>query len=423
MTDRHPPEESAPTGQAAAPVRVPPWGALMFAQYRLLMGSGLLSSLGQQMREVVNLWVVFQLTGSALHLGFLGALRVVPLVVIGLFGGVLADIIDRRKILLFGKGVSFVLTSALAVLFVTDNLELWHVYATTLASTSASVLDGPARMALIHGSVPRTHMTNAITMSSVSFHGSVLLGPTLGGLVISFAGIGTAYVINAVFYVPAMAAVLLLRDVRPPQAGSRPRLRRADLLEGLRWVFKTPIVLAFATVDFAAIIFTSYKVLLPIFAANILGVGAAGLGFLYAAPAAGFLAGSVVLLTLGDVPRKGLAVVIGIIGYVAAIFVFAVSPWFVLSLIALAMSGAFDGVSANIRRTTVQLLVPDEIRGRATSVVQVFTRGTSSAGLMGTGAVAALVGPIAALIGGGAFALAVLAAVVLRWREILRVRI
>ena len=409
----------------AAPIRVPPWGSLVFSQYRLLMGSGLLSSMGLQMREVVNLWVVYQLTGSALHLGFLGALRVLPMLVIGLFGGVLADIIDRRKILFFGKAVSFVLTTTLAVLFLTDRIELWHVYATTLASTTASVLDGPARLALIHGSVPRSHMTNAITMSSVAHHGSVLIGPSVAGLIISFAGVSTAYVVNAAIYVPAMLAVLLLRDVRP--AGGRSRspasIRGADLLEGLRWVGRTPVVLAFSIVDFAAMIFTSFKVLLPIFAEDILGVGAAGLGFLYAAPAVGFLVGSAVLLILGDVPRKGLAVVVGIVGYVAFLAIFAVSQAFVLSLLALAGTGAFDGFSANIRRTTVQLLVPDDIRGRATSVVQTFARGTSSVGLLGTGALAGLLGATGALLAGGVLALGVLGAVALRWPPLLKVRI
>ena len=404
-------------------MRVRPWGALRYAQYRLLTASGVLGSMGMQMREVVNYWVVFELTGSALHLGLLGALRVLPLLVIGLLGGLLADMVDRRKILLFGYGASFITTAVLAALFVTGNLELWHVYATTLVSTTATVLDGPARTALIYGSVPRSHLTNALTIASSTHHSSILIGPSIGGLLIAFAGNGAAYVVTTAVYVPALVALLLLDAVRLPEGHSRPRFGRAELLEGIRWVGRTPIVLAFASVDFSAMLFTSYKVLLPIYAVK-LGVGSAGFGFLTSAPAVGFLIGSGVLLALGDVPRRGLAVTLGIVGYVAAVFVFALSPWFIVSLAALAAAGGFDGVSAIIRRTTLQLLVPDEIRGRATSVVQVFTRGSSSVGLMGTGALASTVlGASGALLGGGVFALAVLAAVTLRWRQMLTFRI
>ena len=421
MTGSSAPQES-PSAQETISVSVRPWGSLRYAQYRLLTGSGLLGSMGMQMREVVNFWVVFQLTSSALHLGLLGALRVLPLLVIGLLGGLLADMVDRRKILMVGYGTSLLTTGALAVLFATGNLELWHVYATTLVASTATVLDGPARTALIYGSVPRSHLTNALTIASSTHHSSVLIGPSVGGLLISFAGIGAAYAVTAAIYLPALAAVLMLSDARPAEGRARPRLGWSAMIEGIRWVWRTPVVLAFLTVDFSAIVLTSYKVLLPIYADK-LGVGVAGFGFLTSAPGVGFLIGSAFLLAVGDVRRKGLTVTIGIVGYVAAVFVFAVSPWFILSLAALALAGGFDGVSAIIRRTTLQLLVPDDIRGRATSVVQVFTRGTTSLGLMGTGGVATVLGAGGALLAGGVFALVVLGAVTLRWRQMLTFRL
>lgn len=399
-----------------------PWGSLRYAQYRLLAGSGLLGSTGMQMREVINFWVVAQLTDSFLPLALLGSLRVLPLFLLGLLGGLLADMVDRRKILLVGYGMSLLTTGTLAALFATGNLQIWHVYATTLVSSMATVLDGPARTALIYGSVPRSHLMNALTLASSVRQGSILVGPSIGGLLIAFSGIGAAYIVTTAIYLPALVLVLVLGDVRPAEGRSRPRLRLADMIEGIRWVKRTPIVVAFTTVDFAAMLFTSYKVLLPFYAEK-LGVGSAGFGFLTSAPAVGFLVGSAVLLALGDAPRRGLAVTLGIVGYAAAVFVFALSPWFILSLAALAAAGGFDGVSAIIRRTTLQLIVPDDIRGRATSVVQVFTQGTSSLGLMGTGAAATVLGASGALLGGGVFALAVLAAVALRWRQIVTFRI
>ncbi len=425
--------EGSQQAQEAASVRVRPWASLRYAQFRLLVGSGLLSAMGMQMREVINYWVVFALTGSFVQLGILGSLRVLPLVVIGLLGGVLADRVDRRKILMFGYAGSFLTTGILAVLSLTGNVEptgnlqLWHVYAVTLVSSTVTVLDGPARTGLIYGSVPRSHLTNALTLASSSHQSSILIGPAVGGLLISFFSgqVGPAYVVTTALYLPALAALFLLHEVRPAEGRSRARLRRADLLEGLRWVGRTPIVLALSTIDFTAMVFTGYKVLLPFYAVK-LGVGSAGFGFLTSAPAVGFLIGSAVLLALGDVPRKGLAMAIGIVGYVAAVSVFAVSPWvggFPVALAALAAAGGFDGVSAIMRRTTLQLLVPDDIRGRATAVVQVFTRSTSSVGLMGTGGLATVLGAGGALLAGGVFALGALGAAILRWRQVLTIRI
>ena len=186
---REPTEAASEAGER----HVRPWGSLKYQQFRLLIASGLLGSIGGQMREVINLWVVFQLTGSALQLGILGALRIVPLIVFGLAGGVLADMVDRRKILIFGQGASLVLTGALAVLAITGRIELWHVYAATLANTSATVLDQPARMALVTGVVPRSHLSNAVTMTSSMHQASLLLGPAVGGILISMFDSAAAY--------------------------------------------------------------------------------------------------------------------------------------------------------------------------------------------------------------------------------------
>ena len=397
--------------------RVRPWGSLVFPQFRLLITSGLLGSVGTQMREVINLWVVYELTGSALHLGVLGALRVIPLIVLGLLGGVLADMIDRRKLLQFGQLSGLVFTAVLGGMALTDNLEWWHVYIITLLATSATTLDAPARMALVNAAVPRTHLMNAVTLSSSVHQASILVGPAIGGVIIAIASPGIAYVINVGLFAGAVMAVLLLRDIRPIDAKRRPRFGGADLLEGLRFIVRTPLVLAMITLDFGVILFTSYRMLTPIFAEEKLGVGAGGMGALTTAPAVGFLLVTGVLLMLGDVRKKGAAIALGVVGYAIATVAFAVSDVFLLSLLAMVAVGAFDGIGSIIRKTTLQLIVPDEIRGRATAVMQVFTRGTSSVGFVATGAVAAAIGASEALIVGSVVSIGVLAVVLVIWRQ------
>jgi MFS family permease len=428
MPDDQPtPNSPNPTDPAVEQVgahttRVKPLGSLAFPQFRLLITSALLGSVGTQMREVINLWVVYELTGSALHLGILGALRVIPLVVLGLLGGVLADMIDRRKLLQFGQISGLAFTALTGVLALTGTLQWWHVYIITLLATSATTLDEPARMALVNGSVPRTHLLNAVTLSSTVHQASILLGPSLGGMIIALANPGIAYMVNSGLFIASVLAVLALRDIQAVEGRKRPSFNRRELLEGLHFVLQTPIILALITLDFGVVLFTSYRMLTPLFAEDILGKGAAGMGALQTAPAVGFLIASGVLLMLGDVKKKGLAVVIGVIGYAIATFAFAVSEVFLLSLFFMALMGAFDGIGSIVRKTTVQLLVPDEIRGRATAVMQVFTRGTTSAGFVATGAIAAAFGASAALMIGAVLAMIALIAVLLTWRQFLAMR-
>ena len=414
-------EERRAIEQRGEERRIRPWASLAFPQFRLLITSALLGSIGTQMREVTNLWVVYELTGSELQLGILGALRVIPLVGLGLFGGVLADMIDRRKLLQFGQTSGLVFTGILAGLALTHTIQWWHVYIVTLLATSATTFDQAARASLVSGAVPRSHLTNAFTLTSSVNQASILVGPSVAGAVIAFSSPGVAYVVNAGMFVVSVLAVTMLKD---PTADTRrrPRFTRAELIEGLRFIWQTPIILAMALLDFGVILFTSYRMLMPFFADDVLGMGAGGLGLLQTAPAVGFLAASGLLLALGDVERKGMVVAVGVVGYALATFAFAASEAFALSLALMALMGATDGVGAILRKTTVQLLVPDEIRGRATAVMSVLTRSTTSIGFIATGAIAAALGAQGALMLGAVLSLVVLAVVLLTFRQFLTAR-
>jgi MFS family permease len=396
--------------------RMRPWASLTIPAYRLLVTSQMLGVVTQQMRQVINLWVVYQLSGSTIHLGILGALRVLPILVLALVAGSVADAVDRKKLLMIGQIVNGVFAAMLAALMLTGEIELWHIYAITLASTAATVFDQPARMALVSNLVPRTHLTNAITINSSTRHAAQLLGPSLGGIVIAISSPGTAYVVNALLTVPVLIALYRIRTPLIRGVRRRAPVGRAGMLEGLRFVFHTRIVLALMFIDIGLVSFTSYRVLMPVFAEDIFDVGASGLGLLMSAPAVGFLFGAALLLMLGEVQRKGLLVLLGGLAYVTSIFIFAISGWFVLSLIAIAAAGGSDGLGAIIRQTTLQLMVPDEIRGRATAVVQIGTRGASSIGFMATGVIAAWLGAPGALMLGAGIGVGVLLTALLMWR-------
>ena len=170
--------------------------------------------------------------------------------------------------------------------------------------------------------------------------------------------------------------------------------------------------------DTTAMLLTSYRTLTPIFAVDILGVGGLGFGLLLSAPAFGFLAGSVLLLMAGDVRRKGLVVTVSILGYAVALALFAMSTWFLLSLALIALVGAMDGISSIVRQTALQLVVPDQIRGRATAVLHVFAMGSPSAGQMVTGSLAAAMGAMGALLVGSAGVVVAVLALVAKWREV-----
>lgn len=384
--------------------RIRPWTALTNPQFRLLWIGQVLGAFGQPMREVANQWVVWKLSGSALQLGLIGLFRLVSLVLVSFLGGALADMVDRKKLLVASQSVNMLMGAVTAVLAATGHIQVWHIYAVTLGSAAAMALDQPARVSLIPALVPRAHLMNAMTLNTISRHGAMLVGPTLGGLVIAWKGAELAYGINTLGFIPVIGALLLLRPPPVVRHGDRPRLNPGEMAEGLRFIWSTPIILSFILFDVAAMLFASYRSLLPIFAEVVLGKGAAGYGLLVSAPAFGFLIGTAVLLLAGDIRRKGMVVLVSVLLYAVATGLFAISRSYLLSLLLIVVVGGLDSIGTVMRQTTLQLLVPDRIRGRATAVLHVFALGSPSGGQ--------------ALMGGSAVCLAAVSAVAAKWREV-----
>lgn len=360
------------------------------------------------MRNAALLWHVSLLVrpeNKALALGAVGLVRVVPIIAFSLFSGVVADAWDRRRLMLLTNVVSGVISVALALFAFRQMTALWMLYALSAAGSAVSAFDLPARQALLPSLVPRAHLSNAISLNTMMVQVASVAGPAAAGLVIGASDVGWAYAFDAGSFAVVVIALLLMHEV--PANSIEPGAQKEDVslragLEGLRFVFRSPMIRSTMLLDFFATFFSSAVALLPIYAQDILHVGARGYGWLYAAPAAGALAASLAMVpALEYVNRRGKALLWSVVFYGAATVVFGISRNFWLTFACLALSGAADTVSMVIRSVIRQLETPDRLRGRMTGVNMVFFMGGPQLGEMEAGAVANWFGPTVSVVSGG----------------------
>jgi MFS family permease len=381
----------------AAPIR--PWSSLLIRDYRLIFIAILCSNTSMHMRNVASLYQVYQLSGSSVQLGIAGFFQALPFICFGLFGGVLADTYNRKKLILFTAVFNLLPGLALGVLTATEAVQVWHVNVLNVVTSSLQVLGGPARQAIFPSLVPQAYLLNAVTMVVLVMQGTQLTAPVFAGFLIDFFGVAASYIADALLLVPAICCVLLVRSSGQPQ-GARRQVSWRSLIEGFEFLYHTRIILSLFLLDFFAVLFGFYRPILPIFAADVYNVGARGLGALYAAPAIGALIGSGILLAAGEIKRKGALSIAATLLFGLSLGFLGVSRWFWLGLIAVGILGLADAVSVTVRRTVVQTLAPDDMRGRATGFLTVFAQTTNALGAVMAGAGAALLGaPNAALIG------------------------
>lgn len=383
--------------------------------YRLMWVGQLISVTGSQMQWGAINWHVYALTHSALALGTVGLVRVVPIILCSLLGGVVADAVDRKRLILATQVVMLTSAAALSLITAMGMQTIWPIYLLTAVSSAAVAFEAPARQALLPALVPPEDFQNAVSLYLIVFHVSMIAGPAIAGLLLNSYSPALIYAINAVSFVAVICALLMIRAsgrATNAKGEEASRVSFGALVEGLRFVWRTPIIVQTMTLDFIATFFASATALLPIFATEILQVGARGYGILAAAPAMGSVLTALVMARLGTLRRQG-AIVIGAVAvYGAATVMFGLSRVFWLSLFCLALTGAADTVSTVLRQTIRQLSTPNNLRGRMTSVNMIFFMGGPQLGEMEAGAVATLTGSaaIAVVTGGIGCLLAVLLA-------------
>lgn len=404
----------APPGTDNTPGSLLPWASLRYRDYRLLFTASLFVTMAHQMRQMQNLYHVYDLSGSAFQLGLTGLAQGIPLFAIGLFAGTLADFIDRRKLLFLTIAANFLTAVVLGILTITGAIEVWHILVGTALTSGVNIILNPVRMALISRLVPRSHLTNAVSLNSSISQGSHFIGPMLAGLTLAWMDAGNAYLLNALFYLPAAAGVFFLKVPSPPDP-IKETFSFKSILGGVRFLIGQQTVFVLVLLDFAIVGVGYYPPLLPVFAKDIFHVGPAGFGLLASAPAIGGTLGTAALLIAGDVKRKGLFALWAFLLFSLSLGVFSVSSNFRLGLVLVGCLGLTNSLQAVMRQTTFHLLTPDHVRGRSFSVFNMFSQGANSVGAMVVGFAAALIGAPGALLMGSVIGVFLTLAVWTSW--------
>lgn len=376
-----------------------PFASLRYPDYRLYWFSLLVSVIGSQMQIIVVGWHVYEITGDALLLGLTGAFRAVPLIMFGLFGGAIADRVDRRRVIVVTQSSGLVFAALLGVLTTTGQVTAWWIYALTFLTTLASAFEGPARQAMIPAMVPRHHITNAVTLNVILRQTANIVGPGVGGLMLAYVGgPAAAYFFNAASFLVVVVAMFLIKAKTAP---AQTRLSVLESMhEGLRFLGRSPLIISVLVLDLLATILGAYRALLPIIAKDILGVGPEGYGLLAATPSAGAVLGSTTILTRGDMRHKGWWILAATFLYGVWLALFGLSSTFWLSIALAGMLGVFDTIAETIRSAVMQLATPDELLGRVMSVGQMVFQGGPSTGYLIAGVLAAALGAPGALLVG-----------------------
>jgi MFS family permease len=379
---------------------IPP--SLKHRKFFLLWLGILVSYSGSRMQFVALLWHIRTLTDKPIALGLVGLVRVIPIIIFSLVSGVVADTFDRKTILYFTQGLQTLEALALAWLTFTGQVQLWHLYVLTAIEAVASSFDMPARQAMVPNLLPLHVLPNAFSMTSLAFTVASIAGPVLAGGVLAAPGLGQAYtyLFNAISFAAIFLALILMGKV-PQRTKTSHKFEWSDVKVGIQFISNAPIILSSMILDFVATFFSSAYALLPIFARDVLHVGEVGYGWLAAADSIGAALAALVISQLPDIRKQGMKLVWAVVLYGLATIAFGLSPTFWMALLSLMVVGASDTLSMVIRNTIRQLRTPDELRGRMTSINQIFFMGGPQLGEMEAGIVAQLFGPVVAVVSGG----------------------
>ncbi len=442
----------APPPSAEKPVvRRDPYAAFRFRGFTFYALGNFIAITGRQMLTIAIEWEVYARTHSATALGLVGLVAAVPIVALSLPAGHLADRFSRKTIILCSQAASAFCSIGLAVIswnhlviprfaiflraneflrsiasvferhpaFHFDDLSLPLLYLIMLLSASVRTFGWAARNSYFPTLVPREFFANAVTWNSSIFQISCVLGPAAGGFLIVRLGFPFIYGFDAIC---ALSFFLLVLPIEKGREARRVMGSAwSSLAAGIRFVLSEKVILATITLDLFAVLLGGATALLPIFADQILHCGPIGLGWLRAAPATGAFVMAVLIAYLPPMRHAGRALLWSVSGFGVATIVFGASRWFWLSLAMLFLTGVFDSVSVIVRQTLVQLLTPDEMRGRVSAVNNIFIGTSNEFGAVESGLTAAAFGPILSVVGGGIGTILVVLGVAWKWPQTRRI--
>ena len=402
---------------AVSGVKRDPYTALRFTDFRHLMGGTLLATLGEQMLTVAIGWEIYARTHQAVMLGYVGLAQFAPVLLFSLVAGHAADRFDRRRVVMLSQGLMALTSIGLAALSLTSG-PVALIYPLLIARGAGDAFNVAASGALPPQTVPASAFENAASWSRSLWQLSAIAGPALGGILIAASGSVTpVYFFDALAGVASILLISRIRGRQESRSGERMTLSR--LMGGVRFIWRTPIILAAITLDMVAVLLGGATTLLPIFA-DMLGAGAAGLGLMAAAPSIGALLMATARAYLPPFRQAGRTLLLAVAGFGAVTIVFGLSRSFPLSLAMLFALGALDNISVVIRKTLMLTRVPDELRGRLAAVNNVFIGSSNQLGGFESGVAAQLLGPTLAVTLGGVGSILAVTAVALIWPELRR---
>ncbi|HEX6517336.1 MAG TPA: MFS transporter [Nocardioidaceae bacterium] len=369
------------------------------APYRRLFFGNTVAQLGQQMTNVAVAIQVYALTHSSFYVGMVGIFALVPLVSLGLYGGAFADAMDRRTLALLASAGLWAVSIALAVQAYLGLGSVWFVFGCVAVQSGFYALNNPARSAMVPRLLDKELMPAAGALNMASFNLGFTFGPMIGALLIRWHGFAAAYTVDVVTFSAAYYA--LLRMPKMPPLADSPRAGLRSVVDGLRFLRGAPNLRMTFVLDLCAMVLAQPRALFPALAYKVFGGGAAVVGALQAAPAAGAVAAFLLSGWVGRVRRQGVAIVVAVLAYGAAVGGAGVTSLLWLAVLLLAMSGAADMVSAAYRSTILQVAAPDQLRGRIQGVFIVVVAGGPRAGDFLAGSVASVTGERLALVLGG----------------------
>ncbi len=390
--------------------------AFRYRDFRFLWVGEMMSTAGLQMQQFAINWHVFELlrgqtftvnlfgnglemASEAFGLGLLGLTRVIPVLVFGLVGGLLADRFDRRGIMIAMRLLAALVALALTALTVTKEINVGLIYLLTWLSGAALTLDFPARQSIEANLVEARHLGNAISLNMLVMKIATIVGPALAGLLVAQFNIGLVYCLSGLAFLGAALATTGIQPRGALAKGGRFSWRMVAL--GIRFTFGKRIIMGTMLLDFFATLLASARTMLPIVAGEVLGLGAAGYGLLATAQPVGGLLAGLFLSLRGELKRQGVIFLASVATYGLATAIFGISTSFLLSYFVFALTGAGDIISSVIRGTIRQLTTPDKLRGRMVSVNMLFFMTGPQLGELRAGLVAALVGAPLAIFSGG----------------------
>lgn len=380
-------------------------GAFHHRDFRLFWAGSLLESLALNMVAVAIGWQVYAITGDPFDLGLIGLAEFLPLPLLALPAGHLADRLPRRALFAFALGVNAAVSLGLLALSASGPSSVWPYVALALGNGVGGAIGAPAARSITPTLIPAETLPSAMAAWSTGWQSAIVAGPALGGLLFAVDP-ELAYGAAAGLSVAAVICVVAMRErYRDPSLPEPVSLQ--SLLAGVRLIRRTPVLLGAISLDLFAVLLGGAVALTPVFAQDILHVGPVGLGLLRSAPAAGAIMAGAILARRPIARRAGPTLLVVVAGFGAAMIVFGLSQAMWLSVVALAAAGALDMVSVVLRATILPLVTPDELRGRVNAVEMVFISASNELGAFESGAAAALLGAVPAVVLGGAATLMV----------------